>query len=336
MRDTLAFMTPRPSEEDLIARFFAPIAGEGGLDLVDDAALLTPKPGHDLVLTADAVVAGVHFFPDDPPASIAAKALAVNVSDLSAKGALPVGFLLTLALPEDWTEGWLRDFTDGLAAAARANACPLLGGDTVRANGALAIGVTALGETPTGRMVRRAAARPGDRLCVTGTIGDAALGLALRRDPQAPWAGAVSVEDRAFLRDRYLHPRPRLAAAMAVREHARAAMDVSDGLAGDLAKMMRAAGLSAAVDLPLVPVSAAARAALAAEPTLEERVLTGGDDYEILCAVPDGSLAPFLATCAEAGVPATPIGTVVEGIGRPVFRDGPVERRFERGSFSHF
>ena len=336
MRDTVALMTPRPSEDDLIARYFAPIAGEGGLKLVDDAALLTPKPDHDLVLTVDAVVAGVHFFSDDPPASIARKALGVNVSDLAAKGALPIGFLLTLALPEGWTEAWLREFTDGLAAAAGENACPLLGGDTVRANGALAISITALGETPTGRMIRRAAARPGDQLCVTGTIGDAALGLALRQEPQPLWAGALSGADRAFLRDRYLHPRPRLAVAMALREHARAAMDVSDGLAGDLAKMMRAAGLSARVDAGLIPASAAVRAALAADGDLLERVLTGGDDYEILCAVPDDRLSSFLDACAKAGCPATPIGTVVEGRDLPVFRDGPVERRFERGSFSHF
>jgi thiamine-monophosphate kinase len=336
MRDTLAPMTPRPSEDDLIARYFAPIAGEGGLKLVDDAALLTPRPGHDLILTADAVVAGVHFFPDDPPGSIARKALAVNISDLSAKGARPVGFLLTLALPKGWTEAWLKEFTAGLAGAACESACPLLGGDTVRANGTLTIGVTALGETPTGRMVRRATARAGDRLCVTGTIGDAALGLALRQDPQAPWAGALSGEERAFLRDRYLHPRPRLAAATALREHARAAMDVSDGLAGDLAKMMRAAGLSARVDAGLIPVSAAVRTALAADGDLLERVLTGGDDYEILCAVPDDRLSSFLDACAKAGCPATPIGTVVEGRDLPAFRDGPVERRFERGSFSHF
>ena len=337
LRDTVGAMTiGRPSEDDLIARYFAPIAGEGGLALVDDAALLMPTPGHDLVLTTDAIVAGVHFFPDDPSGSIGRKALGVNISDLAAKGALPVGYLLTLALPADWTESWLGGFTDGLATASRDFCCPLLGGDTVRASGALTLGVTALGETPSGRMVRRDAARVGDRLCVTGTIGDAALGLALRLEPEAPWTRALAPDQRAFLCDRYLHPRPRLPLATIVREHARAAMDVSDGLAGDLAKMMRAAGLSAEVDLPLVPISSASREALAADPRLLERLVTGGDDYEILCAVPEASLAPFLDACSAAGVPASPIGSVVEGNALPAFRDGAIERRFARGSFSHF
>src|SRR4051812_27192471 len=205
-------MTPssRPSEDELIARFFAPLAGAGGLGLADDAALLRPRADYDLVLTVDAVVGGVHFFGGDPPASIARKALAVNLSDLAAKGAHPIGFLLTLALPEDWTEAWLGGFAEGLGEAARALGCPLLGGDTVRANGALSLSVTALGETPSGRMVRRGAAQPGDRLCVTGTIGDAALGLALRLDPPPDFAARLSAEQRDFLFDRYLHPQPRL------------------------------------------------------------------------------------------------------------------------------
>src|SRR4051794_22758949 len=239
----------RPSEDELIARFFAPLASEGGLGLKDDAALLRPAAGHDLVLTVDALVAGVHFFPDDPPDAIAAKALGVNISDLAAKGASPAGFLLALALPDDWSEAWLAAFAEGLGEAARAFACPLLGGDTVRANGPLSLSVTAVGQTPAGRMVRRTAARDGDRLCVTGRIGDAALGLGLRRGEGAPWAASLGETERAFLLDRYLRPRPRLALAPALRDHARAAMDVSDGLAGDLAKMMRASGVSAVVDL---------------------------------------------------------------------------------------
>src|SRR5215210_1871972 len=172
---------PRPTEDELIDRYFAPLAGEGGLGLKDDAALLKPLAGHELVLTVDAVVAGVHFFPDDPPDAIAVKALGVNISDLAAKGAAPAGFLLALALPDDWSETWLAAFADGLGKAAQAFACPLLGGDTVRANGALSLSITAVGQVPAGRIVRRGAAQAGDRICVTGTIGDAALGLALRQ-----------------------------------------------------------------------------------------------------------------------------------------------------------
>lgn len=326
----------RPSEDELIARFFAPLAGEGGLGLRDDAARLQPTPGHDLILTVDGLAAGVHFLPDDRPASIARKALAVNVSDLAAKGAEPSGFLLTLALPADWTEAWLEGFAEGLAEAAEAFHCPLLGGDTVRANGPLWLSVTALGQVPTGRMIRREGARPGDRICVTGTIGDAALGLALRRGDGPAWGSGLSGAEQEFLVDRYLHPRPRLAAAKGLREHASAAMDISDGLAGDLAKMMRVSAASATVDLEALPVSPAARAALQTDPGLLDLLVTGGDDYEILCAVPDNRLAAFLAASASAGVAAAAIGIVEAGEGLPVFRHGGSERHYEQGSFSHF
>jgi len=324
------------SEDALIARFFAPIAGEGGLGLRDDAALLVPRPGHDLVLTVDAVVAGVHFFPDDPPAAIAHKALGVNVSDLVAKGSSPIGFLLTLALPDPWDPAWLEAFSAGLGQAAAQYGCPLLGGDTVRANAALSLSVTALGEVPAGRMVRRSTARPGDRICVTGTIGDAALGFALRLEPDAAWTRALEAGDREFLASRYLTPGPRLEAAAILRDHASAAMDVSDGLAGDLAKMMRAGGTTASVETKSIPLSPAAARAVDTDPALFDRLITGGDDYEVLCAVPPENLASFLKTCAGAGVPAAAIGHVLKGGGLPVFRDGLTERRYERGSFSHF
>jgi thiamine-monophosphate kinase len=327
--------TSRPSEDELIARFFAPLAGEGGLGLKDDAALLRPPPGHDLVWTVDGIAAGVHFLADDPPAAIAHKALAVNLSDLAAKGAAPVGFLLTLALPRDWTEPWLEGFAQALGQSARDFGCPLLGGDTVRAGGPLWMSITAIGRVPSGRMVPRGGARPGDRLCVTGTIGDAALGLKLRQG-QPQWASALSGEDKAALIDRYLHPRPRLALAAALRAHASAAMDVSDGLAGDLAKMMRAAGTTAAVDMNRVPFSPAARAALASDPALLDLLVTGGDDYEILCAVPEGAVADFLAAAAEAGVSVAVIGAVADGQGPPIFRDGAAERRYQGGSYLHF
>jgi thiamine-monophosphate kinase len=327
---------PRPSEDELIARFFAPLAGEGGLGLRDDAALLRPVPGHDLVLTVDGIAAGVHFLAHDPPGAIARKALGVNLSDLAAKGAKPVGFLLTLALSGDWTEAWLQGFSDALGQAARTFRCPLLGGDTVQANGPLWISITALGRVPSGRMVPRGGARLGDRICVTGTIGDAALGLALRRGDHPPWAARLSRAEHDELVDRYFHPRPRLAVVDALREHASAAMDISDGLAGDLAKMMRASGASAIVDLGAIPLSPAARAALANEPRVIDDLVTGGDDYEILCTVPDERVASFLEASARAGVDAAVIGTVEGGDGQAVFRDGDRQHSYERGSFSHF
>ncbi|WP_407522212.1 thiamine-phosphate kinase [Methylobacterium oryzisoli] len=328
---------PRPSEDELIARYFAPLAGPGGLGLRDDAAVLTPTPGHDLVLTADAIVAGVHYFPDDPPASVAIKALGVNLSDLAAKGAAPRGFLLTLALSDGWDEGWLAAFCAGLGEAASRHGCPLLGGDTVRAAGPTLLSITALGEVPAGRMVRRFTAQAGDHLLVSGSIGDAALGLRLRREPDAPWAAAIGEAHRRHLADRYLHPRPRLALAPALAAHARAGMDVSDGLAGDLAKMLRASGCSAEVEVAAVPLSAAVAAAVAEAPDLLATALTGGDDYEILCAVPPAAVAALTACAAEGGVPLTRIGTVTADRGTPRFRDrdgSPI--RFGRASFSHF
>ncbi|MCJ2139196.1 thiamine-phosphate kinase [Methylobacterium sp. E-066] len=326
----------RASEEGLIARYFAPLAGPGADGLRDDAATLTPTQGHDLVVTADAVVAGIHYFPNDPPGSIARKALGVNLSDIAAKGAVPRGFLLTLALPDDWTETWLAGFSEGLGAMAAEAGCPLLGGDTVRSGGPALIGVTAFGEVPGGGIVRRGTARVGDRICVSGTIGDAALGLRLRLEPEAAWAASLDPAQRAVLADRYLHPRPRLALAGVIRRHASAAMDVSDGLAGDLAKML-GGGRSARIAVETVPLSEAAARVRAAEPGLIEPILTGGDDYEILCTAAPERLDALLAEAAEAGIPLTAIGTVTSGDGPPGFEMGDgAARVFAAGAFSHF
>ncbi len=172
---------PRLSEDELIARFFVPLAGPAGLGLADDAALLMPPAGHELVLTADMLMAGVHFFADDPAEAIAKKALRVNLSDLAAKGAEPVGFLLNLALPGDWSEAWLAAFAAGLGEDAKTYGCPLIGGDTVKSAGALTLSITAIGAVPQGAMVPRSGVAEGDLLYVTGTIGDAALGLRLCR-----------------------------------------------------------------------------------------------------------------------------------------------------------
>ena len=324
----------RPGEDSLIARFFATIAGEGGLGLKDDAARLTPRPGHDLVLTVDALVERVHFLPEDAPGSIARKALGVNVSDLAAKGADPVGFLLSLALPENWTEGWLAAFAAGLGEASRDFSCPLLGGDTVKTKGALTLSVTAIGEVPTGHMVQRATAQVGHLICVTGTIGDAALGLKLRSAPS--WAGSLSPDERAHLADRYLHPRPRHRLAEALREHASAAMDVSDGLAGDLAKMLRVSGVSALIEADRVPLSDAAAKAVQVSPDLLDLALTGGDDYEILCTVPEKSLDRFRKEADRVGITLSVIGRVVPGHDLPVFRMNGLERRYDVGSYQHF
>ena len=328
-------MPDRPSEDDLIARYFAPLAGPGGLKLRDDAALIAPPAGCEIVATVDGLVAGVHFFADDPPGAIARKALRVNLSDLAAKGATPLGFLLTLALPRDWRADWLELFAQGLGEDAQDFACPLLGGDTVSTPGPLTLSVTALGSIPAGRMVRRTGVRAGDLLYASGTIGDAALGLALRLDPslEAP----LDQIERSFLTRRYLLPQPRLALAPALLAHASGAMDVSDGLVGDLTKMMRVSGVSATVDALRVPLSPAAFCLLQADPKALETALTGGDDYEILASVAPAQVAAFEAAAQAAGVPVTRIGAAVAGDAPPAFRDGRGEpMSFRRGSFSHF
>jgi thiamine-monophosphate kinase len=323
------------AEDRLISRFFRPLAKHpGALGLNDDCAVLTPPEGFDLVLTTDAVVGGIHFFEEDGADLVAKKALRVNLSDLAAKGATPVGFLLALALPPAVGEDWLSAFTRGLGEDAQACGCPLLGGDSVRTGGPATIAISAFGTLPQGTMVKRSGAQEGDVVVVTGTIGDAALGLLLRREP-ARWL--LSDTCRSYLVGRYLLPQPRNVLAEYLRLHAHGGMDVSDGLVGDLAKLCSASGVSAEIEVEQVPLSEAARKVLAADPAQIETVLTGGDDYEVLCTVPADRLAPFRACAAAAGVPVAEIGRVVHGRAPPRILDaGGKPMRFRRTSFSHF
>jgi thiamine-monophosphate kinase len=322
-------------EDRLIARHFRPLARHPGAFGLTDAAAITPPPGCDLVLTTDGVIVGVHVFPDDPPDAIARRALRVNLSDLAAKGAEPLGFLMSIALPGNVSDDWLAAFARGLSADAEDYRCPLLGGDTDRTPGPLSVTIAAFGTLPTATMVRRGGARAGDVLMVTGSIGDAALGLMLRQDGAA--GGSLTAAAREYLLTRYLLPEPRTGLAEALRMHASAALDISDGLAGDLAKLCTASGASAQVDVARVPFSAAARAMLDADPRLLERALTGGDDYEILAALPAGKVEGFRAAAAAAGIVVTEIGRVEAGDGVPRFV-GPDRQAltFERPAYSHF
>lgn len=321
------------AEDNLIARYFAPLATDpGALGLSDDAAFIKPPPGCELVLKADAIVGGIHFFPDDPPDTIAAKALRINLSDLASKGAKPLGFLVSLALPKDIGEAWLAAFTQGLREDIATYKCPLFGGDTVRSPGPVMVSVAMLGSVPDGRMVRRSTAKPGDKVFVTGSIGDAALGLGLRNGATWPLSGA----QRDHLAQRYLLPLPRSALAETVLHYASAAMDVSDGLAGDLAKLCRVSGVAAGIDATRVPLSAAAKAVIAADPAALETALTGGDDYEILCTISQAKVDRFRVAAMAAKVAVTEIGTIVEGEGA-VFHDAQgAALTFKRASFSHF
>jgi thiamine-monophosphate kinase len=324
------------AEERLIARYFRPLATHpGALGLGDDAAVLTPPPGCDLVLTTDGVIAGVHFFPDDPPDTIGRKVLRMNLSDLAAKGAKPVGFLMSVALPAGVEENWLAAFAAGIGEDSQRYGCPLLGGDTDRTPGPISVSIAAFGSVPQGKMVRRSTAKPGDCVVVTGTIGDAALGLLLRKDAGLADRLRLNESMRAHLQQRYLLPEPRNALAAAVLEYASAAMDVSDGLAGDLAKLCRASSVAAEVDVARVPLSDAARATLAANPSLLETVLGGGDDYEIVLTLPPEKLGPFHDAARAAGVATAEIGRVKAGEGATFVRDAS-PLRLVHPSYSHF
>ncbi len=324
----------RPGEFELIERYFRPLASDAGaFALTDDAAVYRQRPGEDLVVTTDMIAAGIHFFPDDAPASVAKKALRVNLSDLAAKGATPFGYLISLALPADWTESWLAGFARGLKADQERYGITLIGGDTIRAAGGLTVSVTALGRIPKGRMVTRAGARPGDQIYVSGTIGDAALGLAVR-------LGRIAMDEgrgAKHLIDRYLHPEPRMALAPVLRRHASSAMDVSDGLVADLGHICDVSGVGAEIEAALVPLSPAARRLLAGDRGLIKTIVTGGEDYEILATV-SGSAAPRFAEAARAeGVPVARIGQIVEGKGPPQVRDAtgkPI--RLDRAGHTHF
>lgn len=328
-------MSDHGSPEDrLIAKYFRPLATHpGAFGFTDDCAAIAPPAGHDLVLNTDGMIAGVHFFPNDPADLVAKKALRMNLSDLAAKGATPLGFLLAIALPKGFSEDWLAGFARGLGEDAETYKCPLLGGDTDKTPGPISISISTFGSLPSGTMVRRAGAKPGDRILVSGTIGDAALGLSLRKGE-----GPEHIHRHTYqeLVQRHLLPQPRTAAAEAVRTHASAAMDVSDGLAADLAKLCRASGLTTEIDFARVPVDQGVTQIAARDPKYIDTILTGGEDYEILCAVPPDRVRPFCAAAKRAGVLFAEIGTMAAGDGPPRFVAGGRPLDLKRPGYSHF
>jgi thiamine-monophosphate kinase len=317
-------MSDLPPEFALIAKYFRPLAGPGSLDLRDDAALLTPPPGRDLVLTADAMVAGVHFLPNDPPDLVGRKLLRVNLSDLAAKGATPLGYLLTVSTPKDTPESWFAAFTAGLAQDQAEFAVTLLGGDTTSTPGPISLSLTIVGHVAHGMAVHRFGASAGDQIFVTGTIGDGALGLAV--------ATGRLTDATGFLLDRYRLPRPRI--GLAIGGVASAGMDVSDGLVQDLGHICRASNLAATIEATQVPLSPQARAA--GEAWLET-CLTGGDDYELLLAVPPANAAALKQAAAAKDVAVTRIGAFHSGPSQVMVRAANGEAlALKKGGWSHF
>lgn len=321
----------RPGEFELIAELFAPLAkaAPGAFGLLDDAALLAPPPGQELVVTVDAVVEGVHFLADDPPGDIARKALRVNLSDLAAKGAEPCGYLLALALPKTKDMDWLRGFARGLEEDQREFALPLMGGDTTATPGALTISITAFGWVPAGGMIRRAGATPGDSVFVSGTVGDASGGLALLKSnagiARSPWLVA-----------RYRVPEPRLALGRELRGIASAGLDVSDGLIADLGHVAQVSCVRIAVDASAVPRSAQLRALWGDGPEGVLRAVTSGDDYELAFTVPTAKRAAALEAAGRAGVPVTEIGRVEAGKGVVLLDETGAEIPVSRSGYTHF
>lgn len=289
----------------------------GTFALTDDCAVLKPPPGQDLVLTTDSLVEGIHFLAGDVPGF---KALAVNISDLTAKGAAPLGYLLTLALAEAPTRKMMTKLTAGLAAAQTAFGCHLLGGDTDRTGGPMTLTITAIGAVPEGRMVRRAGARSGDIVYVSGTIGDAGLGLKLRRDPSLRDGYGLDREDAAHLLGRFDAPRPPVALAPVVLEYASASIDVSDGLAKDFLTLSRVSRVGGEIELTRVPLSRGAARALASGGVSIDQIVSGGEDYEVLATVPSARAVEFEAAAAAAGVAVTAIGRMGGG-GAALFLD---------------
>ena len=290
-----------PGEFELIARYFAPLAFgfPGAFALTDDAAVISPAVGHELVANTDAIGGGVHFFPGDPPDLVARKALHVNLSDIAAEGAIGRAYMLDLILPRTAGESWIADFTRGLAEDQRKYGVHLIGGDTDMTPGLVTIA--------TGRMIRRNGARPGDVICVTGTIGDAVLGLAVLD------GGLSGLDDAsaAFLTTRYRLPQPRVSVGPQLVGLATAALDVSDGLIADLRHICEVSDVAAIVEAPRVPLSPAARAVIAAEPGRLATALTGGDDYEILFTASPDARTDIARLSAACGVPITEIGRIV-------------------------
>lgn len=324
-------MTNRPSEFQLIAELFAPLAqAPGAFGLEDDAAVIAPPAGHELVVTTDALVEGVHFLAEDPPLLVAKKALRVNLSDLAAKGAEAAGYFLVLSLPASVSMEWLRAFAEGLARDQREFGISLYGGDTTATPGPLTIAITAFGFVPRGMMIRRAGAKPGDLVFVSGTIGDGGAGLSLLHAPQN-----LSHAVRDFLVHRYREPRPRLVLGRALRGIARAALDVSDGLLADLGHIAEASNVRIEIEAQRLPLSAALQAVWGTSNEARARAASSGDDYEIAFTVAP-ELAGDAAKAARGCTTVTEIGRVVAGRGVALLDEQGREIPVRAKGFTHF
>ncbi len=326
-------------EKELIETYLLPLAQNdaAALGFQDDAALFQPEPGTELVISKDLLLEGVHFLSCDTPENIGFKALAVNVSDMNAKAACPRGFFLGLAFPKAPDPSWMEGFCASLSVLSKAFYCPLLGGDITHSKSGLAISVTIFGTVEAGKMVKRSTANVGDRIFVSGTLGDAALGLKLMQDSNLQQRWQLDHEETKYLIHRYCHPIPRGGFNPLIKEHASAAIDVSDGLISDLENLCRASNKSADVQLNQVPLSSALEKAIKVEPALFAHALGWGDDYEIMATIPADQAAAFKQECMLNGVPVTEIGTITAGTQPPqYFNEKGEKQQMLASTFEHF
>lgn len=314
-------------EFDLIDRFFKRPVRRNALGIGDDCALLSPAAGMQLAVSSDMLVEGRHFLSTVDPSKLGHKALAVNLSDLAACGAKPLAFTLALAMPRA-EEAWLEPFSRGLLALADAHGCELVGGDTTR--GPLNICITVFGEVPQGQALLRSGARPGDDIYVSGTLGDARLALEAFR-------GTLAVPADVFelARARMEQPTPRVALGQALRGIATSAIDISDGLLGDLGHVLRQSGVGASIQTELAAALMGAAGRLEADRQLEY-VLAGGDDYELAFTAPPAQREAVQAAATKSGTAVTRIGQIEPGTGIRLL-DGqsrPMQNHY--GAFDHF
>ena len=325
---------PGLSEFELIESLLKPLAvnAAGSFSLSDDAAQLPDAPaGHGYIVTKDALAVGVHMRPEDPPGDMARKALRVNLSDLAAMGAQPVGFFLALCLGQNTDETFLRAFVAGLADDVDTYSAPLMGGDIIRQPGPFTVSITAIGSAPRDGVLRRNGATAGDSLWVSGTVGDGALGL-LAAEGKLP---SLSESDRAALIERYRIPEPRIALGVGLIGLANACIDVSDGLVSDVEHICEASSVGCSIDAKSVPLSAATQIALDSDNSVLSSVLTGGDDYELAFAVSQGAEDDVMALAETAGVPVTRIGSFRPGDGVQVFDQSGEAIVFPQTGYKH-
>lgn len=317
-------------EFNWIKQYFAPLSrGEaGGLGLTDDVALITPPAGQQLVITTDTLHEGVHFLANTDPAMIARKALRVNLSDLAAKGVAPHAYLLALSLGAACDEHWIRQFTTGLAEDQALFGCHLIGGDTTRSLGPLSITITMMGFSPPNQLLLRSGATAGDVIYVSGTIGDAAIGLhQLQHTPLPTSLDRIGLE---YAISRYHLPQPRVALGQALVGIATASMDVSDGLIQDLEHVCTYSGVGAEVHLSRILT-------LCTSPTdaLRTTLVTAGDDYELLFTAPPAQASALASLSLHTGVAITPIGTITATAGVNLYDSNGDKLLLEKKGYQH-